>query len=237
MNSNKRFSIVAILLLLLATARAEETLGYTEPYKIITVSAGETGVLTRVLVEEGASVKKGEILAQLETASLEAELDIARAEAGLQATRKQRLDDLANSSRATPEELEKAAADLTIKQAEVRKYQALIETRLMRSAVDGVVTEIKRHPGEAVSPANAHVLTVVQIDKLTANLFLPPEKAFHLREGSETPLLLDGHEKVAAKIEFISPVTDAATGTVRVKFMIDNAGQSHRSGEKCALAE
>jgi membrane fusion protein (multidrug efflux system) len=240
MNSNKlsRYAVPALAALLLAaSSRAEDILGYTEPYRIITVSAADTGVIDRVFVEEGAVVKKGEVLAQLDTASLEAELDIAKAEAKLQATRKQRLDELSSDSRASPEELEKAAADLSIKEAEVRKFQAMIETRLMRSAVDGVVTEIKRHPSEAVSPANAHVLTVVQIDKLTANLFLPPEKALPLKVGAEVPLVLNDTDKVLGRIEFISPVTDAATGTVRVKFMIDNATQSHRSGAKCALAE
>ena len=163
--------------LALSPARADDMLGYVEPYRIITLSAAETGVIAEVLVKEGDPAKKGQVLAKLDTATLQAELEIAQAEAKLQATRNQRLDDLASSSRATPEELEKARTDLTIKDAQVRKIQAMIETRLLRSPVDGIVNEIKRDPGEAVSPTNAHVLTVVQIDKLTANLFLTPAAA------------------------------------------------------------
>ncbi len=227
----------AALLLALASARGGETLGYTEPYRIITVSAAEPGVIAEMFVEEGAIVKKGQILAKLDTATIEAELEIAKAEAGLQATRKHRLDELAAASRATPEETEKARTDLTIKEAQVRKFEAMIETRLMRSAVDGVVTTIKRDPSEAVSAAESHVLTVVQIDKLTANLFLPPAKACQLKAGAPVTLLIEDREKVAATIEFISPVTDAASGTVRVKFLIENAAGSHRSGARCALAE
>ena len=239
MNSNNRsdFFLFFFLFLLLQAGRAEDSLGYTEPYRIITISAAETGVIAEVFVEEGAAVKKGQIVAKLDTATLEAELEIAKAEATLQATRKRRLDELATSSRATPEELEKARTDLTIKQAQVRKFEAMIETRLMRSPVDGVVTEIKRDPSEAVSAANPQVLTVVQIDKLTANLFLSPAKALQLKAGGQAGLLVDDHERLFAKVEFISPVTDAASGTVRVKFTIDNAGGTHRSGAKCALVE
>ena len=230
------FGFSALLALLLTAARADDMLGYVEPYRIITLSAAETGVIAEVLVREGDPAKKGQVLAKLDTATLQAELEIAQAEAKLQATRKQRLDDLASSSRATPEELEKARTDLTIKDAQVRKIQAMIETRLLRSPVDGLVNEIKRDPGEAVSATNSHVLTVVQIDKLTANLFLPPACALALKTGGQAALLLDDREKVAATIEFISPITDPASGTVRVKFMIENADGKLRSGVRCALA-
>ena len=228
---------LAVLLLLLAPLRADDALGYVEPYRIITLSAAEPGVIAEVLVKEGDVAKKGQILAKLDTATLQAELEIAQAEAKLQATRKQRLDELASASRASPEELEKARTDLAIKDAQVRKIEAMIETRLLRSPVDGLVNEIKRDPGEAVSLANPHVLTVVQIDKLTANLFLPPACALALKTGGTAILLLDDREKISGTIEFISPITDPASGTVRVKFMIENSAGLLRSGVRCALAQ
>ena len=220
------------------SASAEDILGYTEPYKIITVSASEPGVLAELLVEEGANVKKNQVLARLDVAALNAELEIAKAEAQLQATRKQRLTELAQSSRATADELDKAKTDLVIKEAQVRKTEAMIESRTMRSPVDGIVTEIKRDPSESVSVANPHVLTVVQIDKLTVNLYLPPSVAAELRTGGNAPLRFEnGDQRVPAMIEFISPVTDSASGTVRVKFAIDNAKREHRAGARCTLAE
>ena len=227
---------LALLLFLTAPLRADDDLGYVEPYRIITVSAAEPGVIAEVLVKEGDAVKKGQILAKLDTATLEAELEIARAEAKLQTTRKQRIEELVTASRATTEELEKARTDLTIKEAQVRKFQAMIETRIMRSAVDGLVSEIKRDPSEAVSAANPHVLTIVQIDQLTANLFLSPARALVLKTGTSAALLLDDHTRVSGIVEFISPVTDPASGTVRVKFTIDNTTGELRSGIRCALA-
>src|SRR5262245_5231598 len=83
-----------------------EILGYLEPYKTISVSAGEQGIIAEMHVEEGARVSTGQILAQLDTAALQADLEISRAEAKLQATRLKRLQELAASSRSTPEELD-----------------------------------------------------------------------------------------------------------------------------------
>lgn len=225
-------------LLRLAHADEPTILGYTEPYKTIALSAGEQGVIAEMLVEEGAAVKKSQVLARLDTATLEAELDIAKAEARLHATRCKRLEELATANRSTPEELDRARTDLTIKDAQVRKIQAQIETRTMRSPVDGVVTEIKRDPSEAVSAANPHVLTVVQVDKLIVNLFLPPARAATFQVGAEVALqLLDEQCETSAKVEFVSPVTDSASGTVRVKFVVENSATAHRSGGRCTLVE
>lgn len=213
-------------------------LGYAEPYKTITVSAGEPGVIAEVFVEEGALVKEGQVLARMDTAALQAELDIAKAEASLQATRQKRLEELAAANRSTPEEIDRARTDRTIKEAQVRRIEGQIETRTLRTPVDGVVTEIKRDPSEAVSAASSHVLTVVQVDKLLVNLFLPPDRAATFKAGATAQLrLLDEGRNVPARVEFVSPVTDSASGTVRVKFVVENTGGAHRSGGRCSLAD
>jgi len=226
--------------LLLASGLADDptVLGYTEPCRIITVSAGEPGVIAEMLVKEGEAVKQGQVLARLDTAVLTAELEIARAEAKFSATRNQRVLELAQSTRVTPEEQEKARTELTVKNAQVRRIEAMIEARTMRSAVDGVVTEIKRDPSESVSAASPHVLTVVQIDRLNVNLFLPPARIEGLENGDRTELLLlEPERRVPAIVEFVSPVTDPASGTVRVKFAIENPGGAIRSGGRCTLPE
>ena len=234
------FARLAACLLALATARADEPsiLGYTEPFKTITMSSAEQGVIAEMLVEEGDRVKKTQVLARLDTATLQAELEIAKAEAKLQATRLKRLEELSSANRSTPEELDRARTDLTIKDAQTRKIEAQIEVRTMRSPVDGIVTEIKRDPSEAVSAANPHVLTVVQVDKLIVNLFLPPARAACFQAGATVALqLLDEKATTPARVEFVSPITDSASGTVRVKFAIENATGAHRSGGRCTLAE
>src|SRR5262245_53200834 len=78
--------------------------GCSEPYRIITVSAPEVCVLKEVLVREGERVKAKQILAKLETDTLQAELDIANAELRMHGIRKERIEQLAAEKRAAPEE-------------------------------------------------------------------------------------------------------------------------------------
>lgn len=82
MNSNKlsKFLLTPLLALLAFTAHADVP-GYTEPYKTITVSAAEAGVIKELPVEEGTVVKQGQILARLDVAQLDAELEIAKIKA------------------------------------------------------------------------------------------------------------------------------------------------------------
>lgn len=239
MNSNKLSELLlATLLAVLAPFAHADVPGYTEPYKTIKVSAAESGVIKELPVEEGTVVKQGQIVARLDVAQLEAELDIAKIQTDLQRAKMERLDELARSQRAAKEEVERGRADLKIRQAEIRKIEAGIETRTMRSPVNGVVTEIKREPSEAVSMNSPHVLTVVQIDRLIVNLFLPQARAEKLKTGGSATLLLgESTGRTPATVEFISPVTDAASGTVRVKFVLDNTAGKLRSGVTALLAE
>ena len=242
MNSRQLFKwfLVVLLVPLIAKTPAQSddsnVPGYVEPYKILTISAGEPGIITEMLVKEGDQVESGQVLARLDIAALKADLDIAHAEEKLQAIRTDRLAKLSLSNRSTEDELDKARTDLEIKQAQVRKIEAMIESRTLRSPVSGVVTEIKRDISESVSAATPHVITVVQIDKLIVNLFLPPGRAKGLIVGAESELKLqEMPEPVKARVDFVSPVTDPASGTVRVKFVIDNRDGKYRAGVACTL--
>lgn len=241
MISNKPSSLtLAALALLLSLARVTAAepamIGYSEPYRIITVSAAESGILKEVLVREGEQVKAQQILARMETDTLQAELDVADAEMHLQNTRKGRIEQLALEKRAAPEEVDRVRTDCRIKEAQIRGIKAQIENRMLRSPVEGVVTEIKRDPSESVSSANPHVITVVQIDRLVVNLYLPPARVQPLKEGAAVDLLFtETNQLVKAAIDFISPITDPASGTVRVKFVIENQSGAYRSGAPCTL--
>ena len=107
----------------------------------------------------------------------------------------------------------------------------------MRSPVNGVVTEIKRDTAESVSASSPHVLTVVQIDQLNLNLYLTPQAASPLKPGDTVRIrFVETGRDEPARVDFVSPVTDPASGTVRVKFVLENAQAQHRGGESCILA-
>lgn len=78
----------------------------------------------------------------------------------MQRSRVGKLEEIVPSQRISQDELDRARTDLKVRQAEVRKIQAVIENRIMCSSVDGIVSEIKRDPSEAVSLSAPHVLSL-----------------------------------------------------------------------------
>ena len=93
------------------------------------------------------------------------------------------------------------------------------------------------HFQRAGGRANLSPGYVVQLDPLRVTFGLPTGHARRLRVGDRaTILLVDDNTPVAAEIEMISPVTEAESGTVRVKMRLANPDGKLRAGVRCALS-
>ncbi len=238
MRTASRGAIIFALLLLSRPSLAQggPEFGYTQPSAEIHVAFPETGVLREVNVVEGESVARGQVLARLDTAVLEAEAEMARAQEELATRRLKTLEGIGESGRVSPDELARARAEAAIEQARVKRVLAQIDNRVLRSPVDGVVTEVRREVGESVGPADFHVVTVVRIVELRADLYVAASEAAARKKGEEIELLYDGKLRVKATIEFISPLVEPASGTTRMRLRIPNAEGKLASGMKVSLA-
>ncbi|MCE9605262.1 MAG: efflux RND transporter periplasmic adaptor subunit [Planctomycetia bacterium] len=256
-------TILLLQLVVAAQAHAETFESFTEPSRTIDVAPAETGVVARVEVREGDRVRKGQVLASLDKevlliareiaqASVDAtgRKDAARAEAELRKTRLDKIRTLRSSGHAASEETQRAEMEHTaakgqhqsleeqaiVDRLEVRKIDSMIERRLVRSPIDGIVTHIHYDHGEFVTPIAPTIVTVVQLDPLRAVFNLPQSAARALKPDATVVLNFPEEEEgVPGKVEFIAPVIDADSGTVRVKVLIDNIDQTRLAGRRCTL--
>jgi RND family efflux transporter MFP subunit len=246
-----------------AASWADSFDGFTEPYRKIDVAASETGTVARLLVKEGDRVTAGQPLATLDAEVLEvsreiaqttveaqAKLESALAERDLRRLRLDRLEPLRVKGHASQEEVDRARADLTVTEANVRavreqqvldrlerkKIEAMIERRTVRSPIDGIVLKILKDEREFVSLNSASVMTLVQLDPLRVTFSLPTTAAALLKVNQGVSLrLADNGATAQGKVEFIAPITEAESGTVRVKILVDNAQGQYRCGIRCLL--
>jgi multidrug efflux pump subunit AcrA (membrane-fusion protein) len=106
---------------------------------------------------------------------------------------------------------------------------------MMRSPFSGVVTRVYHEEKECVGNT-APVLTIMQLDKLRVTFTVPTAQVARLKVGQSVPLTFpNSGQKAAGKIEFISPVSEAESDTVRVKVLIENPQGKYRCGVRCAL--
>lgn len=218
----------------LLPAQADEYTSYTEPNRDIKISSAETGVVQEVFVQEGQNVKAGDILVKLDTRVLERETDMAREELSLKNRRLEKLRALLGQKHASAEEVERAESDSTITGLRMRRAEAEVERLTLRTPIDGIVTELRLDVAESVPGPNAHVATVVQLYPMRVQFNLQAADARALAPGQEVPLFVpELNETVAAKVEFVSPVTTAVVNTVRVKMIIPGEPSKLTAGAKC----
>lgn len=157
--------------------------GYVIARRLATVASKVTGRLTEVNVDEGMSVKLGQVLARLDPSTVQAALNqaLASQEAALQglAEINVRLKDASRNAERQQELLARhlvaqsvadtAVADmnaykarLVTQQAEVKVAEAAVNARrqdvedlVIRAPFDGVIITKDAQPGEMVSPISA----------------------------------------------------------------------------------
>ncbi|MEM8680539.1 MAG: efflux RND transporter periplasmic adaptor subunit [Planctomycetota bacterium] len=262
------WSCLPLLIVLVGVgwAYGEAVEGFAEPYRVIDVSgASEPDLITEILVSDGDTVTKNQVIAIVDTSVLEASLDIARrrseftgqleaaqAELRIRRDRAEKLKMLFDRGHASPLEVERAVADAAIAAAQVRlaqedrelaalecnRIQAQIERRRFRSPIDGVVTEVIREVGESVQISDPKLMTIVQLDPLRVKFPVLAGRSGQYAVGDRVTVgLPELSQAVDATVEMIAPVVDPKSGTVDVTCIIANDDGRLRSGMRCELGD
>ncbi len=239
--------------------------GFTEPMARVEVASPESGLVDTIDVREGADVSAGQIIARLDTSVSEASLALARARASsmaeidaaaakheLRSKRLAAIKELHGEGHANVEELDRARMEARIAAAELkaaekkvelaaleaRRIEAEIERRVIRSPIDGVVIRLEKKHGEFVSVSEPVLATIANLDQLRVKFYLPTNRAKLYRDGQSVDVFFpDSQRQASGRIHFVSPVTDADSGTVRVEIAIDNQDHSLSSGVRCNFLE
>ena len=118
----------------------------------------------------------------------------------------------------------------------MERIQAQIEQRCIRSPFDGVVTRIHKELAETVSGTETTVMTLAQLNPLKLVVHVPTSEALKMKADQVVQVTLpEQQQSVNASVDFVSPVTDADSGTVRVKLRIENKQKQLRSGVRAVV--
>lgn len=258
------FVVAVVVLLLGARASGEQVDGFTEPFLTTNVATAETGVVISVSAREGEVVKKGQVLATLdndihlallaiaaEQMKAAGKLESAQAELELQERKLDKLKTLREKGLARPEELERTRTDVAIARAQVlamkedlavrklehEKTRLQLDRRTIRAPHDGVISSLHKQEGEFVAPNEPILFTLVQLDPLLASFSIPSQLVGTFRLRQKVLVQIEGSSvRAQGVIDQIAPVTDAESGTVRIKVRIENPKGLYRSGERCTLS-
>lgn len=237
------------------------THSFTEPIEKSVAASAESGIVAIAHVKEGDRVRVGIPLASInhnvlkETLAIAiaksestTRLDAAASQLELLDTQLNAVSSLISGGHTSQHEVaqkraehQQAVAELRASQEElklaaleVQRIKAQIQDRIIKSPIDGVVTEIHKQPGENVSNNEPQYATIVRVDQLKVRFYLDASTLKNTTVGDKVPLGI-GPEKSSATgtVSFVSPVIDPDSGLGRLDVVIENGDGSIQSGIAC----
>lgn len=210
--------------------------GVLEPIKTVRIYTEEEGRLLTLPFYEGQQVKQNQLIATLDDAIVQRELDKARALA------RQAQLDLKRLKRLMPRKLtsedELARAETQLQQAEAE--EKLLETRLshtrLTSPIDGVITERLREAGDVVS-VHTQILTIADISQLKIKINLSELFLTQLNPDAPVSIRIDalGDQYFQGKILRIHPTIDAPSRQGIIEILMDSIPPGARPGQLCRV--
>jgi RND family efflux transporter MFP subunit len=198
--------------------------GSVAAWQPLIISAEIAGLrLVEVAVEEGDSVKQGQVLArfddsilkaqaaQLDATALEAEANLANARDDFR--RAQELKASRNIPEATYQQRETAArgaeARLAMIRAQSAEVKAKIAQTLIRAPTDGVISKRTALLG-AVGSVGGELFRLIRDGRIELQALVPELDIDKLAPGQHARVI-HGDVTVTGRIRLVSPVVDAAT--------------------------
>ena len=223
-------------------------------YKQVVVTPIVSGRITRVLVELGQHVNRGQTMAQIfspELADAQARFVSARAELEAHERELQRTETLVEIGAASRQELERIHAGHTARTAEVQSARSrLLLLGVSTVAADrlvpgnpidaatsvpaplsGVVTERLANVGLNVDPATK-LFTVVDLSSVWIMADVYERDASRVRIGSAAAVTTAAYPALAVpgRISYIDPQVNPDTRTIRVRVEVPNPRTELRLG-------
>ncbi|HTY93889.1 MAG TPA: efflux RND transporter periplasmic adaptor subunit [Steroidobacteraceae bacterium] len=230
-----------------------EGLGTVQAFYTVKVTARVDGQLDRVAFVEGETLKKGQLLAQIDPRPLRAALDQALAQRAKDAAQ------LANAQRDMERYLQLAPQDLASKQtvdtqgavvaqaqAQLKSDDAAIENARTQLGYTTITAPITGRTGiRQVDPGNivhasdtSGIVVMTQIQPISVMFTLPEDQVAQMTEAlARGPVtvaaLTRGGDTVldTGTVALLDNQIDQATGTIRVKATFPNAHQRLWPGE------
>ncbi len=149
------------------------------------------GKIADVKIDIGDAVKKNEILAALDPAEMQANLNQAQARFDLAEQALKRFKDLKSKGFISNQELDRANSEFLIAKAQVDLYSVKLEQTFIRAPFDGYIQNRFLDSGTVISPG-APILEIIDSTVVEAHVSVPSTVIEGLKEGEFYNFLIDG---------------------------------------------
>lgn len=236
-----------------------------EPHVTVKVASAVNGLIETMFVERGDMIKKGQILATLESSAERATLDVLRARATMESPLKanqarlelsaknrersdsmfqkallpaDKMDEAETTKRVAEMAVLEAADNKRLAELELQRAMAELARRTIYSPIHGVVVERLLSVGEfAATDRVDPIMRIAQLDPLRVEVFVPIARLGGIAVGKKAEVRPQAplNGTYIARITVVDRVADAASGTFGVRLELPNRDYRLPAGLKCKV--
>ena len=258
-------SILSGAFLWIFSASAAEYDCLIEARQQVEIRSPVDAVIETVQVQRGDLIKKGQVIATLESGPERAALELAKSRAVMQGelkTAEARVDlaekkmvraeelykqnfvsvnarDEAQAEfRVATEQLRQAKENQKLAELEVNRSSEILAMRSIKSPFTGVVVNVLQKPGEfSSSNLKDPIIKLAEIDPLHVEVILPVALYGKIKLGAQATVLPEQpvNGRYAATVKVVDRVIDAASGTFGVRLELPNRQREIPAGARCKV--
>lgn len=217
-----------------SAAAGQELDCYLAPYLTVNVGSEVIGVLSEVPVDRGDYVKKGDVIARLDSKVEQQTKELKRERLEYLTREQERKKQLFKKGIISSQEIDEAETAVKVAQREYDEAVQYLARRTIRSTVDGVVVQRFLSPGERVE--EKPIMKLAQIDPINAEIYVPAARLGNLKVGDKAFIRPEppGKGEYRGVVKVIDTVVDAG-GMYGVRVEVRNPKHQLPAGLKCQV--
>jgi membrane fusion protein (multidrug efflux system) len=197
----------------------------------VDISASVTGLVREIAFQSGQAIRKGQVLIRLDADVEQSDLRSAQADSELARLQANRQRSLLKSEAVSQSALDKAEAELKIREAKVAGIRALIEKKTVTAPFDGVLGVRRIDLGQYVQPGQA-IVNLQDLSLMLADFTVSQKDLGAVTLGETIHLMTDAWpgRVFEGQIKALEPRVDAKTGMIEIEGAFPNPDGALRPG-------
>jgi membrane fusion protein (multidrug efflux system) len=211
--------------------RSVESVGSVRPVQGADLSVETSGIVSKIHFENGAEVRAGDLLLELDSTAEQANLRAAEAEAELARTVFDRTKSLRTTNAVPQSELDSAAAQLRKAQAAVEQWRAEIAKKQLHAPFDGRLGIREANVGQFVNNGDK-IVPLQSLDPMFVDFLLPQQLLPAVAAGQRIVLRTDAApgREFGGVLTAVNSEIDPVTRNIRLQGTLDNPDGALRPG-------
>ncbi|NOY60696.1 MAG: efflux RND transporter periplasmic adaptor subunit [Calditrichaeota bacterium] len=195
------------------------------------------GIIENIAVDEGATVRKGQILARLNLAEINAR--VLQAQSGYQKAQRdyKRAKKLYAESAATQEQMQDAATALDIAKSNLDIAQFNLKHATIRAPLNGKILRRFAEENELIGPGHPVFLFAAHDNEWIVRCGVSDRQVLKINSGDSTSVTFDTYpgEHFPGYVSEIAQAADPMSGTFEIKATLQQQGKRLVAGMVAAI--